>query len=243
MNEIIAHPVVQELSEHALFGLLLSIGVYLAFYRLQRRFPHPFLNPLLLSAITIIAFLTLTGIPYESYQKGADFLTILITPATVALAIPLKRHFDSLLKNYRAILLGITLGVCFHGVLVSAMAVMFNYSPELLATILPKSVTTPIALEVSQSMGGISSLTIAIVILTGILGPVVAPSLYKLLGIKDEVAQGIALGSATHAVGTSKAIEMGEVQGAMSSLAIIVTGIVTVILVPVILAVVTRFFY
>ena len=241
MNTIPDHPIMQSLTNHALFGLVLAIGVYLAFHRLNRRFPFPFLNPLLLSIITIIVFLTLTGIPYESFNVGGNLLTIMITPATVALAIPLKRNFDALVRNYQAIGLGIAIGALVHGLIVAAFAIAFDYSPELLATVLPKSVTTAIAVEVSRSMGGIGSLTIAIVVVTGILGPVLAPSLFKWLKITDEVAQGIALGSATHAVGTSKAIELGEVQGAMSSLAIVVTGIVTVITAPLIHAMVANF--
>ena len=243
MNDIMTNPTMQALTSHALFGLVLSFGVYLAFHQVHRRFPYPYLNPLLLSIISIIALLTWTDIPYESYQVGGDILTLVIKPATVALAIPLKQNVDVLLKHFKAILVGILLGSLVHGFLVAIMAVLFGYSSELLATLLPKSVTTPIALEVSKSMGGIGSLTIALVIVTGILGPVLAQSIFKWLKITDEVAQGISLGSATHAVGTSKAIQLGEVQGAMSSLAIVVTGIVTVILSPVIFGIVTRLCY
>lgn len=233
---------IPELIDNPFFGLLLTIGVYQIGGYLQRKIPHPFVNPLALSVIFIILFLSVTGIPYESYNEGGSVLALFVTPATVSLAVPLEKNFHHLKKYYSSILIGIFTGVFVHGILIALFSLIFSLNDELVATLLPKSVTTPIAVGISESMGGIGSLTIAVVILTGIIGSVFAPSVFRLLRINDEVAQGISLGSASHAVGTSKAIELGEVQGAMSGLAIIVTGIITVLISPLLFSVYTSLF-
>lgn len=223
---------VEELLNNPLFGLLLTIGVYWGTTELQKKFPYPFMNPLLLSVVIIILFLSATGIPYESYNEGASVLSLFVTPATVAMAIPLQKNIGYLRRYRKPILGGIFAGVLLHGFLVVALALLFQLNPELTATLIPKSVTTPIAVGIADSLGGYGSITIAIVILTGILGSVFAPALFKWLGITHPIAEGISLGTAAHAVGTSTAVQMGELQGAMASLALVITGLMTVVAAP-----------
>lgn len=179
-----------------------------------------------------IVLLLLMDISYETYFIGGQYINIWVTPATVALAIKLKKNIEHLRANVVALLSGIGIGVVFHMLLIVALSLIFQFNEELAATLFPKSVTTAIALGVSESLGGIASLTVAVVVFTGVLGAVVGPSIFKRLKITDPVAQGVAMGSGSHAMGTTKAIEMGEVQGAMSGLSIVLTGIAVVILAP-----------
>lgn len=220
------------LAENPFFGIVVSFSFFLLGAMLHRRWPNPLFTPLVFAIISIILLLLLTDIPYESYNVGGSFINLWITPATVALAIKLEKNFDYLKKYYPAILSGIALGVVFHTAILLAVSILFRFSPDMVATLFPKSVTTAIALGVSESMGGIVSLTVAIVVFTGVLGTIVGPPVFALLKITDPVAQGVALGSSSHAMGTAKAIEMGDVQAAMSGLSIILTGIIIVILAP-----------
>ncbi len=157
---------------------------------------------------------------------------MMISPATVALAIPLYRSIHLLKKHFKSILIGITIGSVFNIGLTFLFAVMFKLDKTLIASLIPESVTTAIALDISKQIGGISAITVLAVIVTGNLGPLLGPTLMKIGRIDDEVAQGLALGTTAHAIGTGKAMEMGEVQGAMSGLAIVIAGIVTVIVAP-----------
>ncbi len=199
---------------------------------LQKKFPTPLLNPLLFSIVMIIVLLLITGIPYETYEAGGKLIAVFVTPATVALAIKLEKNYIYLKKYYKAILTGIISGIIFHTVMIFGFGLLFKFDIEMASTLFPKSITTAIAVGVSESLGGLVSLTVAVVVFTGIIGSVIAPYLFKLGNITDPVAQGVALGSSSHAMGTSKAIEIGEVQGAMSGLSIVVTGIVVVALAP-----------
>ncbi|UUX33123.1 LrgB family protein [Fundicoccus culcitae] len=215
------------------FGIFMTFLFYLIGDKLYKRWPIPIFNPLIFAIIAIIIVLLLGDIPYETFNKGGQHINLLITPATVALAIKLEKNFIYLKRYYKSILTGIVLGVLFHSVMVIGFALLFRFDGQLAATLFPKSITTAIAVGISESMGGIVSLTVATVVFTGILGALVAPSVFKWFKIDDPVAQGVALGASSHAMGTTKAIEMGEVQGAMSSLSIVVTGIVVVIAAPI----------
>ncbi len=210
----------------------ITVGFYLLAAQLQRRWPTPLFNPLLFSIVMVIILLLVTGIPYETYEAGGSFISIFVTPATVALAIKLEKNFIYLKNNYKAILTGIFSGVILHTIMIFAFGLLFQFDVEMAATLFPKSITTAIAVGVSESLGGIVSLTVAVVVFTGIIGSVIGPSIFRFGKIKDPVAQGVALGSSSHAMGTAKAIELGDVQGAMSGLSIVVTGIVVVILAP-----------
>lgn len=221
-----------ELVSNPFFGIVLSVVLYLIGQKLHKRWPIPIFTPLVFAILSIIILLLVVDIPYETYNEGGQFINIWITPATVSLAIKLEKNFEHLRSNVVAIVSGIGLGVVFHTLLIVLLSLTFQFNEELAATLFPKSVTTAIALGVSESLGGIASLTVAVVVFTGVLGAVVGPSLFKWLKISDPVAQGIAMGSSSHAMGTSKAIEMGDVQGAMSGLSIVLTGIAVVIIAP-----------
>lgn len=226
-----------------LFGIVLSVGLYLLGAAFHKRWPIAIFTPLVFSIGIIIGILLVFDIPYEIYNEGGKFINLFVTPATVALAIRLEKNYDYLKNYYQSILIGITLGVLAHTIVVVLMAFLFQFNQDLFATLIPKSITTAIAVGVSESLGGISSLTVAIVVLTGIIGAVVGPPIFNIFKITDPVAQGIAMGSGSHAMGTTKAIELGEVQGAMSGTAIVVTGIIVVLIAPFAMGAVNALFF
>ncbi|WP_373782049.1 LrgB family protein, partial [Jeotgalibaca porci] len=216
-----------------LMWITLTVGLYLLAARLKAKWPkNPLFTPLVFAIIMVILILLVTGTPLETYNAGGQFIGLFVTPATVALAIKLEKNFVYLKQYYSAILTGIFSGVILHTIMIYIFGFIFQFDTQMAATLVPKSITTAIAVGVSESLGGIVSLTVAVVVFTGVIGAVVGPTVFKLFKIDDPVAQGVALGSSSHAMGTTKAIEMGDVQGAMSGLSIVVTGIVVVILAP-----------
>ena len=184
---------------------------------------------MLISIAATIAVLAVFRIDYDVYYASAKYLSFLLTPATVCLAVPLYQKLELLKQNWKAILAGILSGVLTALVSVLAMSVMFGLSHQEYVTFLPKSITTAIGMGVSEELGGSVTLTVAVIIISGVLGNVFAPAVCRLFRIKEPIAKGIAIGSASHAIGTAKAMEMGEVEGAMSSLSIAVSGLLTVI--------------
>lgn len=220
------------LGESLFFGMALSLIAYRIGFMVQKKWKKVFLNPLLIAVILIITFLLVTGISYETYEYGAKYLSYFMTPVTVCLAVPLYRQLQVLKENLAAILISIAIGCLTHAAVVIAILSVFGVEEQLIFSLLPKSITTAIALGLSSEIGGIQGITVIGVMVAGISGAVVGPALLKLVGVTEPVAQGLAIGSSSHAVGTSKAIELGEVQAAMSSLAIVVTGILTVVIVP-----------
>lgn len=225
---------------------LFWIFITLLFYKfagyLMKKWSNPLFTPLLFSIILIILILLFFDIDLEVYNRGGQYFSFWITPATVALAIKLEKNFIYLKKYYKEVLTGILMGLLFHTSMVYFMAYFFKFDYQIVASIIPKSITTAIAVGVSESLGGIVSLTVAMVVFTGIFGTLIAQPLFKILKITNPVAQGVALGSSSHAMGTTKAIELGEVQAAMSSLSLVVTGIVVVILAPFTLPITNLFF-
>lgn len=221
------------LSQSLYFGVVLSLGTYYIGYRMQRKWKNPLLNPLLISIVLCVAVLTAAGIPYETYQASAKYITYLLTPATVALAVPLYKQFLVLKQNLPAVFAGIMLGCLSHAAVLVGVLSLFSTDRTLIVSMLPKSVTTAIALGVSKEVGGIEAVTVVGVMIAGLSGAIFGPTILKWLRVTEPAAQGLAMGSASHAVGTSRAVEMGEIQAAMSSLAIVVTGLLTVLLVPV----------
>lgn len=221
-----------ELTSSPLFGLILSITVFLLARELANKLKLAIFNPLIVSIIIVIGILKLTGISYEDYYTGGTILNMLIAPATVALAIPLYRSIHLLKHHARSIISGIVTGTLVSTLATGALAVLLKYDKSLAASMLPKSVTTAIAIDISKQLGGISTVTIIAVIITGIAGAIMAPSILKLFKVEEPVAQGVALGTSAHAIGTVKALELGTVEGAMSGLAIGVTGVVTVFIAP-----------
>ncbi|OON88333.1 hypothetical protein BXO88_00640 [Oribacterium sp. C9] len=216
------------------FGLILSIALFVLAVELKSRFKLAILNPLLISTLMCIAFLTFLDIPYDTYKSSACMLNFLLTPATVCLAIPMYKQLKLLKDNLLAVFSAITAGTCCSLLSILVMGKLFSLSDEHIATLLPKSITTAIGMGVSEEAGGIVTLTVAGIIITGILGNMIAESIFKIFHITHPIAKGLALGTSAHAVGTAKALELGEVEGAMSSLSICVAGILTVILVPIV---------
>lgn len=226
MNEI--------LFDSAYFGVVLSLLCYWIALKISAKVKSTLCNPLLIASLIIVGALLLFQIDYETFDKGASKLTWFLNPATVCLAVPLYRQFEVLKSNLKAILLGILAGCTACMATIVLLAALFSFSSELTASVLPKSITTAIAIGLSEEIGGISAITVACVVLTGIFGACTASVFFKVFHIEEPVAQGLAAGASAHAIGTSRALELGELQGAMSSLAIVVTGIMTVIAAPLI---------
>lgn len=217
------------LSSSSFFGLALSLAAYMAGMALKKRFRSPLLNPLLIAIVLTMGVLLLTGVKYEDYLTSANMLSKFLTPATVCLAIPLYERLDMLKKNYRALLCGILSGVITSVTCILALCALFGISHAEYVTLLPKSVTTAIGMGVAEQLGGYTSITAAAIIITGILGNAIGEGVLKLFHITDPIAKGVALGSSAHAIGTVKAMELGETEGAMSSLSIAVAGVMTVV--------------
>lgn len=218
----------------AYFGFFITLFGYWVSTQIAKRMRSTLCNPLLLTIIFIIAFLKLADISYASYDNGAKYINYFLTPSTVCLAVPLYRQMK-LLKEYAgAILISIMSGTAACAIMIFGLAKLFLLENSIYASLVPKSITTAIALGMSEELGGLSAVTVMAVFVTGILGAVIATTVFKIFKIEDPVAQGLAMGTAAHAIGTSKALELGEIQAAMSSLAIAVTGILTVIMGPIV---------
>lgn len=217
---------------HPLFAIALTLFIYKSLQKLQCKLKAPLLNPLLFSALMIILFLTVFKIEFSDYNKGASLFTELIAPATVALAIPLYQHQELLKKNLKMILTTVLLASLAHASIMAGLFLLSKLDLTMAASLLPKSVTTAIASDISKSLNGYVNITIATVIITGIFGASIAPFLNKTFQIKSKRAQGLALGCSAHAVGTSKAIELGETQATMATLALILSGLLAVLIVP-----------
>ena len=211
------------------FGVLISIASYELGAWLKKKFKLGILNPLLVSIIITIAVLVVCNISYDVYYEGARYISYLLTPATVCLAIPLYEQFELLKGNWKAIFAGIFAGVMSSLGSILGLAALFGFSHEEYTTFLPKSITTAIGMGVSEELGGYVSITIASIILTGVLGNIIAEGVFEIFRINEPIAKGIAAGTASHAIGTAKAMEIGEVEGAMSSLSIVVSGLLTVV--------------
>ncbi len=224
MNELV--------SNSLFFGVFISISGYALGLYIKKKFKSMLFNPLLISIIFVILFLLFGEISYESYNSSAKYLSYLLTPATVCLAVPLYRRL-SILKRYPvAILAGLLSGVLASILSVYLLSRLLAFDKELFVTLVPKSVTTAIGMSLAEEMGGNGSVAAAVIVVTGVFGNITADGILKLFRITHPVARGLAIGCSAHAVGTSRAIEMGETEGAMSSLAIAVCGLMTVILAP-----------
>ena len=225
MSEFVSNP---------LFGLALSILAYLVGMLIYRRFPHPLTTPLLLSAIFIIIFLKVTGISYQDYYQGGVYLNNLIVPSTVALGIPLYKSFHLMKHHARSILFGSLLAVVVNTCFTAVVAKIFGMDFFLAISLFPKSVTTAMAVGITEKLQGLTTVTLVVVVATGILTSVIGPTLLKWLKIDDPVAVGLSLGGTGHAVGTGTAFRYGSVAGAMGGLAIGVTGILYVFVSPIV---------
>lgn len=214
----------------ATIGVVISLLAYQIGTFLRNKTKKAIFNPLLVSVVLVIAFLLLFDIDYEHYNQSAKYLSYLLTPATVSLAIPLYEKLDLLKKHFGAIIIGILSGVLTSLVSIWGMSVLFGLSHSEYVTLLPKSITTAIGIGVSEELGGYVSITATSIIITGILGNIIGEFICKCFRINNAISKGLALGTSSHAIGTSKAMELGEVEGAMSSLSIVVAGLLTVVL-------------
>ena len=214
------------------FGFVVTLGAYLLGIEIRKKTKLAVMNPLLVAMVLIIGFLLVFGIDYSVYQKGSQFISYLLTPATVCLAIPLYKQLRLLKENLAAVAGGIASGVLASAVSIFALSRLFGLSHEYYVTLLPKSITTAIGMGVSEEAGGIVTITVVCIIVTGILGNIMGETVFKLLRLKNPIAKGLALGTSAHAVGTAKALELGEIEGAMSSLSVAVAGLLTVLAVP-----------
>ena len=218
------------LSSSSFFGITLSLTAYIIALTLKKRIRSSLFNPLLAAIIMTMAVVLLLNVDYEAYNSSAKYLSYLLTPATICLALPLYEQIDKLKANAAAIFAGIFSGV-FAGIgSIFLLSKLFGFSREEFVTFLPKSITTAIGLSVSEEFGGFVSITVAAIILTGVLGNIICEAVLKLFGIKDSIAKGVAIGTASHAIGTSRAMQIGEIEGAISSLSIVTAGIMTVLL-------------
>ncbi len=215
------------------FGIILSFAAYEIAKWINSKLKTAVANPLLIAILLIVGFLYVTGIPYEYYKLGGDFIAFFIGPATVAMIIDLYINLDVLKKNIIPILVGVLIGSIVSMLLAIGLTKVLGLGKELTVSLVPQSITTAIAISLSGEYQGIVALTAITVVIRGVTGAVIAPLVMKIFKITDPVAQGVAIGTASHAVGTSEARKMGEVQGAMSGLSIAIAGIMTVILMPV----------
>lgn len=220
------------LSESVFFGVAISILTYEFGIFLKKKLKWTVCNPLLISIAAVIVFLVACDIPYERYQAGAGYISYLLTPATVCLAIPLYEQVELLKKHAWAISAGLISGVLTSALCVFVLAILFGLDHAQYVTLLPKSITTAIGMGVSEELGGYVTITVAVIVITGVIGNVLAETICRIFRIEEPVARGIAIGSSAHALGAVRAMEMGEIEGAMSSLSIAVAGLLTVIAVP-----------
>lgn len=220
------------IEESMYLGFVLSLGAYLAGVWLKKRLGWAVLNPLLTAVVLVIAALLVFKVDYPSYNSSAKYISYLLTPATVCLAIPLYKQMELLKRNLVAVAVAITSGVAASAVSIFAMSLLFGLEHVHYVTILPKSITTAIGMGVSEEAGGIVTITVVCIIITGIFGNIIAESLFRWIRVKNPIAKGLALGTSAHAIGTAKALELGEIEGAMSSLSIAVAGLMTVVVVP-----------
>lgn len=210
------------------FGLFITLAAYFIGLAIKKKTGFAVMNPILIGTALVIALLSFFDIPYEAYNQSAKLISALLTPATICLAVPLYEQLALLKKHKAAILAGICSGVLTSLVCVLALSLLFRLDHASYVTLLPKSITTAIGMGVSEELGGYVSITVAVILITGILGNVIAEHVCRLFKITDPVARGVAIGSSSHAIGTAKAMELGQVEGAMSSLSIVISGVLTV---------------
>lgn len=221
------------LSGSLFFGAAVTLFFYEVGLLVKKRFKLAILNPLLLASVFVIVFLRCLGVEYTTYNEGAKYVSYLLTPATVALAVPLYQQLELLKRNLAAVLSAILMGTLSALICVSLLCRIFALDHTLAVSFLPKSITSAIGMGLSQEMGGIGSLTAAVIAITGILGGICAEGFFRLIRVREPIAKGLAMGTASHAIATSRALEMGAVEGATSSLSIAVAGLLTVVLAPI----------
>lgn len=217
------------------FGIIFTIVGYLLGMYLYNRFKFPLFNPIFIGIIVILSLMKITGMTYEEYMVGADYITFFIAPATVSLIVPLYRNVETLKKNLIPILIGVFVGSVTAITSVILLAKIFGLNQEIKMSLVAQSITTAIALPITEMVGGFGAITAFAIAFRGIGGAILAPTILKIFRVKDPVAKGVAIGTTSHASGTTKAIEMGEIEGSISGLSIAIAGVITAIVLPIIL--------
>jgi len=226
---------VKELLNNSLFYVFITIIAYEIGLFIYRKTKISLLNPYLISVVLIILFLSKTNISLELYNKGGNLISFFLAPATVILAVPLYKQLELLKANVFPVIAGVFVGCVASVVSVCFLSKLMKLSLPVILSLVPKSITTPIGIELSKQINGIPSITVSTILITGIVGAVFGPSICKFFRITDRIAVGIAFGTSSHAIGTTKAMELGEVEGAMSGLSIGIAGVITVLITPLIL--------
>lgn len=218
----------EQIVNSVFFGAAITLVAFYIGDLLKKKFKHPLANPLLIAQVAIICVLLLFKIDFNSYNNGAKYISFFLTPATVCLAIPLYEELQHLKDNWIAIMAGIVSGMLSSAATILTLSLIFSLNHQEYVTLLPKSITVAIGMGVSEELKGIVSITIAVIIITGIIGNVVGEFVLDKFNIKHPIAKGVAYGSSSHALGTAKAMEIGELEGAISSLSLAVSGVLTV---------------
>lgn len=218
-----------------IFGIFLTVITFIIGYEIQTKLGLKFLSPMVTSSVLIIAVLLIFKIPYVNYKEGADILTFFVAPATVVLAIPLYKNLDIIKKYFIPIFLGCLIGISVGAITAIILCNIFEINREILLSMLPKSVTSAIGYEISKKIGAIIEISMVFIVICGIIGYSVGELIFKIFKIDDKIARGVALGSCSHVLGTAKAMELGEVEGSISTVSISISGVLAVILLPLIL--------
>ena len=226
---------VNELFAIPIFPVFVTLMAFRAGVALQKKVKSPLCNPILVAVILILAFHFLSGMDLEVYKAGNGCISWLLTPATVSLAVGMYEQFQILRKHTAVLLVGIAAGAVSCLGMVLGLGLIFGFAPEMTASLLPKSVTTAIGIPLAEMAGGLAPIATAAIILTGITASVLGPVLCKLFRLTDEVAQGAAFGTAGHVIGTSKAMERSELSGAVSSFSLVIAGLLTAVVLPLVI--------
>ena len=216
----------------AILPVALTLTAFLLGQKIQKKLKSPILNPILISVILVLIFLSLTGMPVADYKAGMGSLSWLLTPATICLAVPMYEQFQILKKNLPMILAGVTAGAVSCLIMVILFGILAGFDPLLTISLLPKSITTAIGVSLSEMLGGMSGVTTAAIVFTGIFASIMGPIFCRIFRLTDPVAQGVAFGTAGHVIGTSKANELNPLTGAVSSLSLVVAGLITAVVLP-----------
>ena len=216
------------------FPVILTLAAFQIGQACQKKWKLPIFNPTLIGMVLVILFVLLFGMDPEGYSSGTKLIFWLMTPATISLAVPMYEQFQVLKKSLKAVLAGVCAGALSCMLMIVAVSLLLKFDRSILISLMPKSVTTAIGMSLSEMFGGMGGVTVAAIIITGIGGNMMGPMLCKLFGITDEVAQGVAFGTAAHVIGTAKANELSQLTGAASSLSLVVAGLLTAVFMPMI---------
>ena len=221
-----------ELLSIGILPVALTLTAFLLGQKIQQKLRSPLLNPILVSVVLVLVFLSVTGLPVSDYKSGMNSLSWLLTPATICLAVPMYEQFQILKKNLPMILAGVAAGAVSCLIMVAGFGILVNFESILTVSLMPKSITTAIGVALSEMMGGMPGVTTAAIVFTGIFASIMGPAFCRLFRLTDEVARGVAFGTAGHVIGTSKANELSPLTGAVSSLSLVVAGLLTAVVLP-----------